>query len=58
MGVRLQLRPAGVEEEAKDTVPVNPLTGAIVMVDDPVVPARIVTEVGETVMVKSGPKTL
>ncbi len=58
MGVRLQLRPAGVEEDAKETVPVNPLTGATVMVDDPVASARTVTEVGEAVMVKSGPNTL
>lgn len=47
-----------MEEDAKDTVPVNPLTGATVMVDDPVVPASPVTEVGEAAMVKSGPKTL
>ncbi len=53
-GVRVQVRPdAGEIEEVSATVPVNPLTGATVMVEVAAVPAVVVTAVGAAVTVKS-----
>ncbi len=46
-----QLRPAGDIVEVRATVPVNPLTGATVMVEVAVAPARMVTVVGLAVTV-------
>lgn len=45
-GVRVHVRPAGDTELVKATVPVNPLTGATVIVDVAAVPAVVVTAVG------------
>jgi hypothetical protein len=42
----------------RETVPVNPLTGATVMADVPVAPALTVTDVGLAVTVKSGTATV
>jgi hypothetical protein len=53
-GVRVQVRPvAGAIEDVRATVPVNPLTGATVIVEVPAVPALTVTLVGEAATVKS-----
>ena len=52
VGVRVQVRPpVGDMVAVSATVPVNPLTGVTVMVDDAVAPARIVTVVGLAVTV-------
>ncbi len=54
VGVRVQVRPVVGETVAvRATVPVNPWTGATVMVEVPAVPALTVTLVGEAVTVKS-----
>jgi hypothetical protein len=53
LGVRVQVNPAGLTAEVRATVPVNPLTGATVMVEVAAVPAVVVTAVGEAVTVKS-----
>jgi hypothetical protein len=53
-GVRVQVKPvAGDIEEVSATVPVNPFTGATVMVEVAAVPAVAVTAVGAAVTVKS-----
>jgi hypothetical protein len=53
-GVRVQVKPvAGDIEEVSATVPVNPFTGATVMVEVAAVPAVVVTAVGAAVTVKS-----
>jgi len=53
-GVRVQVRPVdGDIDEVSATVPVNPLTGATVIVEVPAVPAFVVTEVGAADTVKS-----
>jgi len=52
-GVRVQVRPAGETEDVRATVPVNPLTGATVIVEVAAVPATVVTAVGLAVTVKS-----
>ena len=53
-GVRVQVSPVtGEIEEVSATVPVNPWTGATVMVEVPAVPALAVTLVGAAVTVKS-----
>ena len=53
-GVRVQVSPVtGEIEEVSATVPVNPWTGATVIVDVPAVPALAVTVVGAAVTVKS-----
>ena len=52
-GVRVQVRPAGATEEVRATVPVNPLTGATVIVEVTAVPAVVVSDVGLAVTVKS-----
>ena len=53
-GVRVQVRPvAGETEDVSATVPVNPLTGATVMVEVPATPTLTATLVGLALMVKS-----
>ena len=49
----MHVRPAGETDEASATVPVNPLTGATVIVEVAAVPATVVTAVGLAVTVKS-----
>ncbi len=53
VGLRVQARPAGETVEVKATVPVNPFTGATVIVEVAVAPARAPTLVGLAVTVKS-----
>ena len=53
LGVRVQVRPAGETEEVRATVPVKPLIGATVIVEDAAVPATVVTVVGLAVTLKS-----
>ncbi len=53
LGERVHVRPAGETDEASATVPVNPLTGATVIVEVAAVPATVVTAVGLAVTVKS-----
>jgi hypothetical protein len=58
-GVRVQVKPvAGAIEDVRATVPVNPLTGATVIVEVPAVPASTVTLVGEAATVKSSTVTV
>jgi hypothetical protein len=52
-GFRAQVRPAGETTEERATVPVKPLTGATVIVEVAVAPARAETLVGLAAMVKS-----
>lgn len=52
-GVRLQVSPAGETAEVRLTVPVKPLTGAIVMLEEPVWPVLTETLEGLAVIVKS-----
>jgi len=52
-GFRAQVRPAGETTEDRATVPVNAFTGATVIVDVAVAPARALTVVGLAVTVKS-----
>jgi len=53
-GVRVHVSPvAGKIEDVSATVPVNPWTGATVIVEVPAVPALAVTVVGAAVTVKS-----
>jgi hypothetical protein len=49
----VQVNPAGDTEPASATVPVNPFTGATVIVDDAAVPTVVVTAVGLAATVKS-----
>jgi len=58
VGDRVHVRPAGDTDELRATVPVNPLTGAMVIVEVAAVPAVVVTEVGLAEIVKSGTATL
>ena len=53
VGLNVQVRPAGETDEVRATVPVNPLTGATVMVELAAVPAGVVTAMGLAVTVKS-----
>lgn len=53
VGLRVQARPAGETAAVSETVPVKPLTGAIVIVEVPVAPAFTVTLFGDAVIVKS-----
>ncbi len=53
VGDRVQVSPAGDTADVKATVPVNPLTGATVIVEVAAVPTVVVTEVGLAVKVKS-----
>jgi hypothetical protein len=53
-GERLQVKPAGREiTNERATVPENPLRLVVVIVDDPAVPARTVTVVGDGRILKS-----
>ena len=53
LGVRVHVRPAGETELVSAIVPVNPFTGATVIVEVAAVPAVVVTAVGLAVTVKS-----
>jgi hypothetical protein len=53
VGVRVQVRPAGATAEVRATVPVNPLTGATVIVDVAATPTSTLAVVGLAVTVKS-----
>ncbi len=53
VGDRVQVKPAGETDEVSDTVPVNPWTGATVMVEVAAALASAVTLVGLAVTVKS-----
>src|SRR5438876_2270656 len=52
-GLRVHVRPAGETVAVRATVPVNPLTGVTVMVDDPEPPDAKLMLVGLAVTVKS-----
>jgi len=52
-GVRVQVRPAGDTEEVRPTVPVNPLTGATVMVEVAAMPTLTLAVVGLALTEKS-----
>ena len=52
-GVRVQVRPAGETDEVNATLPVNPLTGATVIVEVAIAPTIVVTAGGLAVTVKS-----
>jgi hypothetical protein len=53
-GVRVHVSPvAGDIDDVRATVPVNPFTGATVIVEVAAVPAGVVTAVGAAVTVKS-----
>ena len=59
VGLRVQVRPVeGETVLVRVTVPVNPLIGAIVMVEVPAWPASTVAEVGLAEIEKSGTVTL
>jgi hypothetical protein len=51
VGLRVHVKPAGETVDARATVPVNPLTGATVIVEVAVAPARALTLVGLAVTV-------
>ncbi len=51
VGVRVQVRPAGETVDVRATVPVNPLTGATVIVEVAAVPTLTATVVGLAVTV-------
>ena len=51
IGVNVQVRPAGDTVEVRATVPVNPLTGATVMVEAAAAPELTLTVVGLAVIV-------
>ena len=54
VGVNVQVRPvAGDTAEVSDTTPVNPLTAATVIVDDPELPDAKLMLVGLAAIVKS-----
>ena len=54
VGLNAQLRPVdGETATVRATVPVNPLTGATVIVEVAAVPTVVVTDVGLAVTVKS-----
>ena len=52
-GVKVQVKPAGETELVSATVPVNPFTGATVMVEAAAVLTVVVTAVGLAATVKS-----
>jgi hypothetical protein len=53
-GVRVHVKPvAGDIEDVRATVPVNPFTGATVIVESPAAPASAVRLAGAAVIVKS-----
>jgi len=51
VGLKVQVNPAGETVDARATVPVKPFTGATVMVEVAVAPARALTLVGLAVTV-------
>ncbi len=53
LGVSVQVSPAGETDEVNVTVPVNPLTGATVIVEVAAVPALTARVVGLAVTLKS-----
>ena len=53
LGVSVQVSPAGETPDVGATVPVNPLTGATVIVEVAAVPTVVVTAVGLAATVKS-----
>ena len=53
VGLKVHVSPAGKTDEVSATVPVNPLTGATVMVEVAATPDVVVTLVGLAVTVKS-----
>ena len=53
VGLSVQVRPAGETAEVRATVPVNPWTGATVIVEVAVAPDTTVALVGLAVTVKS-----
>src|SRR5690242_15018298 len=53
LGESVHVRPEGETDEVRATVPVNPLTGATVIVEAAAVPTVVVTELGLAVNVKS-----
>ncbi len=53
VGLRVHVRPAGETLLVSVTVPVNPCSGATVIVEVPAIPALTVTLVGLAVTVKS-----
>ncbi len=53
LGVRVHVSPAGETADVRATVPVNPLTGATVIVEMAAVPTVVVTAVGLAATVKS-----
>ena len=53
LGVRVQVSPAGLTAEVRATVPVKPLSGATVIVDEAAVLTVVVTLVGLAVTLKS-----
>lgn len=58
-GVSVHVRPVvGEIELVRVTVPVNPFTGATVIVEVPATPALVLTLVGEAVTVKVATATL
>ena len=52
-GVRVQVKPAGETALVRATVPVNPLSGATVIVEVAAVPTVVVSEFGLAVIEKS-----
>jgi len=53
VGLRVHVKPAGETVEVRATVPVKPFTGATVIVEVAVAPARALTLAGLAVTVKS-----
>lgn len=53
VGDNVQVKPDGVTDEARATVPVKPFTGATVIVEVPAVPVLTLTLVGDAATVKS-----
>ena len=53
IGLNDAVVPLGVADADRVIVPLNPLREVRVMVDDPLVPWRIETDVGEALMLKS-----
>jgi len=53
VGLNVQVTPAGETVEVRATVPVNPLTGATVIVEVTAAPARALALVGLALMAKS-----
>jgi hypothetical protein len=58
VGLKVHVSPAGDTALVRATVPVNPWSGATVIVEVAAVPAVVVTEVGLAVTVKSSTVTV